>query len=66
MHVEVAGRCRALLLGDIGSMSSLFRPTCRCRPSVAYLISAGGGGGGGQWHKMEKMENYPRVFPFSP
>ena len=26
----------------------------------------GGGGGGGQWHKMEKMENYPRVFPFSP
>ena len=24
------------------------------------------GGGGGQWHKMEKMENYSRVFPFSP
>ena len=26
----------------------------------------GGGGGGGKWHKMEKMENYSRVFPFSP
>ena len=33
---------------------------------LARQWGGGGGGGGGQWHKMEKMENYPRVFPFSP
>ena len=43
----------------------------RMKPSLEEVLrdnqnGGGGGGGGGQWHKMEKMENYSRVFPFSP
>ena len=59
MRSRRQGTCACI---EIAKMGHSWNVTANYYSNMSTLQS----GGGGQWHKMEKMENYPRVFPFSP